>query len=87
MKKAFVTIFPPFKKMHALKDVGIIPKMMADYFGYKLFIFSNDNSMLVSTGRVYEYNNFERIEVVKKQIFGRLQLKDIFIHNQIGIGL
>ncbi|RPA38332.1 glycosyltransferase family 2 protein [Shewanella frigidimarina] len=46
----------------------------------------DDNIVLVSTGRVYEYNNFERIEVVRKQIFGRLKLHDIFIHNQIDIG-
>jgi glycosyltransferase involved in cell wall biosynthesis len=46
----------------------------------------DDNIVLVSTGRVYEYNNLERIEVVKKQIFGRLKLKDISIHNQIDIG-
>lgn len=46
----------------------------------------NDNIVLVSTGRVYEYNNFERIEIVRNQIFGRLKLNDIFIHNQIDIG-
>lgn len=46
----------------------------------------DDNIVLVSTGRVYEYNDFERIEIVRNQIFGRLKLNDIFIHNQIDIG-
>ncbi|MBM7072103.1 glycosyltransferase family 2 protein [Shewanella sp. 202IG2-18] len=45
-----------------------------------------DNIILVSTGRVYEYNDFERVEVVKKQMFGTLRLTDIYIHNQIDIG-
>jgi len=28
-----------------------------------------NNVVLISTGRLYEYNNFQKIEVVKKQIF------------------
>ncbi len=47
---------------------------------------SDDKIVLISTGRVYEYNNFERFEVVPKQLFGRLNLSDIYIHNQIDIG-
>ncbi len=46
----------------------------------------SNNIVLVSTGRVYEYNDFERVEVVKKQMFGTLKLSDIYIHNQIDIG-
>jgi hypothetical protein len=45
-----------------------------------------NNVVLISTGRIYEYNDFQRIEVVKGQKFGRLMLSDINLHNQIDIG-
>ncbi len=45
-----------------------------------------NNVVLISTGRLYEYNNFQKVEVVKKQLFGILKLSDINVHNQIDIG-
>lgn len=45
-----------------------------------------NNVVLISTGRLYEYNNFQKVEVVKKQLFGTLKLSDINVHNQIDIG-
>lgn len=45
-----------------------------------------NNVVLVSTGRLYEYNNYKKVEVVKKQLFGVLKLSDISLHNQIDIG-
>lgn len=46
----------------------------------------DNNVVLISTGRIYEYNDFQKIEVVKGQVFGRLKLSDINVHNQIDIG-
>lgn len=41
---------------------------------------------LISTGRVYQYENLAKIQVVQRQIFGIVTLKDIYIHNDIDIG-
>lgn len=60
---------------------GRLKSMMACYSEKK-----SNNIVLISTGRLYEYNNFQRIEVVKKQVFGQLKLTDIYVHNQIDIG-
>ena len=60
---------------------GRLKSMMACYSEKK-----SNNIVLISTGRLYEYNNFQRVEVVKKQIFGQLKLTDIYVHNQIDIG-
>lgn len=60
---------------------GRLKSMMLCYSEKK-----SSNIVLISTGRLYEYNNFQRIEVVKKQVFGLLKLTDIYVHNQIDIG-
>lgn len=60
---------------------GRLESMLACYSEKK-----SDNVVLISTGRLYEYNNFQRVEVVKKQIFGQLKLTDIYLHNQVDIG-
>ncbi|QXN23791.1 hypothetical protein KVP08_014480 [Shewanella putrefaciens] len=43
MKKAFVTLFPPFDVAHLYKDVGMITRYMSSYHGYKGYILSNRN--------------------------------------------
>lgn len=41
---------------------------------------------LISTGRVYQYENYSQLEIVRRQLFGKINLKDIYIHNDIDIG-
>ncbi|MDW2075392.1 glycosyltransferase family 2 protein [Vibrio sp. 1863] len=41
---------------------------------------------LISTGRVYQYENYAQLQIVKRQLFGIVTLKDIYIHNDIDIG-
>lgn len=66
-------------------DDFILPgrlKVMLDCFSAN----EKENLVLVSTGRIYQYNNLERFEFVRNQIFGVLSTKDIYLHNQIDIG-
>jgi glycosyltransferase involved in cell wall biosynthesis len=42
--------------------------------------------VMVSTGRIYQYNEYSKLEVVKRQVFGKVYLKDIYLHNDIDIG-
>ncbi|MGI2078957.1 glycosyltransferase [Shewanella putrefaciens] len=46
MKKAFVTIFPPFEEVHLYKDVGMIPRYMASEHGYQSYILSNNSCVM-----------------------------------------
>ncbi|MGR5522464.1 glycosyltransferase family 2 protein [Vibrio sp. DNB22_12_1] len=41
---------------------------------------------LVSTGRIYQYDEYSMLHVVRRQLFGLITLKDIYIHNDIDIG-
>ncbi|EJG1990347.1 TPA: glycosyltransferase family 2 protein [Vibrio parahaemolyticus] len=41
---------------------------------------------LVSTGRIYQYDEYSMLHVVRRQLFGVITLKDIYIHNDIDIG-
>lgn len=54
---------------------------------YKAFVeFEPRGVNMISAGRVYQYENFSQIQVVKRQLFGIITLKDIYIHNDIDIG-
>ncbi|MGI9896041.1 glycosyltransferase family 2 protein [Vibrio natriegens] len=54
---------------------------------YKAFVeFEPKGVSLISTGRFYQYENLARIQIVNRQLFGIISLKDIYIHNDIDIG-
>ncbi len=66
-------------------DDFLLPgRIDAMYSAYKMH--EKDGVVLLSTGRIYEYNNYQEISIVKGQKFGLLQQSDIFVHNQIDIG-
>ena len=48
MKKKFVTIFPQFEDVHLLKDVGIIPYLIAILVAIGIFRASGAMDMLIS---------------------------------------
>lgn len=46
----------------------------------------NPQYSLISSGRLYEKNNFESLTTTANQLFGVVYLKDIYIKNDIDIG-
>ena len=82
LKKAFVTVFPPFEKIHLYKDVGMIPRYMASDHGYKSYILSNasiviDEKLFHSVEFKLINNNIKSITSSSYNIFDILRI----LHN------